>query len=85
LILGLGSAITGCTNAYLNGSYNAQITNIAFENAINAVNATCATGAALPDGLAGNAASINGNVPGRGRFYFDGNGNIMGGCKHLNH
>jgi hypothetical protein len=44
LILGLGLAkpslaITGCTNAYLNGTYNAQIANIAFENVINAINA----------------------------------------------
>jgi hypothetical protein len=102
LILGLGLAkpslaITGCTNSYLNGTYNAQITNLAFENVINAINAsagttgttgatettgttgsTGTTGASLPGGLVGNASSINGNVAGLGRFYFDGNGNIMG-------
>ena len=103
LIFGLGMAkpsfaITGCTNAYLTGAYNAQITNIAFENVINNLNAaagatgvtgttgtTGATGttgttgvAALPGGLGGNSSSINGNVPGLGRFLFDGNGNIYG-------
>jgi hypothetical protein len=84
ILLGLGIAkpalaITGCTNAYLSGTYNSQISSIAVQNAVNAINAPAgSTGAALPSGLGGNASSINGNVPGLGRFYFDGNGNIMG-------
>jgi hypothetical protein len=94
LIIGFGLArpslaITGGANAYFNGTYNAQITNIAFANGINAINAIGTTGAtgatgitgttaALPSGLGGNAASIHGNVPGLGRFYFDRNETIMG-------
>jgi hypothetical protein len=73
-------AITGCANAYLSGAYNSQISSIAVQNAINAINppagTTGATGAA--GGLAGGTSSIDGNVPGLGRFYFDGNANIMG-------
>jgi hypothetical protein len=97
LIFGLGLAkpslaITGCTNTYLSGTYNSQITTLALGNAISAINApagttgsTGATGAivasgatAVSGGLGGNPSSINGYVPGLGRFYFDGNGNVMG-------
>jgi hypothetical protein len=85
LMLGLGIpkaslAITGCTNAYLSGTYNSQISSIAFQNVANAINPPGGTtgAATLPSGLGGNPSSINGNVPGLGRFYFDGSGNIMG-------
>ena len=75
-------AITGCTNMYLNGAYNSQISNIALQSAINMVNPLPSSGAtglaALPGGLGGNPSSISGNVPGLGRFFFDGIGNIYG-------
>ena len=39
---------------------------------------TGTSSSSVATGLVGNASSINGNVPALGRFYFDGNGNILG-------
>jgi hypothetical protein len=130
--LGLGLprvsyGITGCTNAYLTGTYTAQVSSTNFMNVLNALNgagttggATGATGAtgstgttANPGGgffgpgtpttasgpsgptgttgaaggttgsvtnpgFASNPFSLNGALPGISRFFFDGNGNIIG-------
>ena len=91
------SAISGCNNAYLTGTYNAQITNGNFQSLINALNGTAGqtgstgttgttsssggtTGGATanPGGFGNNPNSISGQTPGLGRFFFDGNGNIVG-------
>jgi hypothetical protein len=74
-------AVSGCTNAYLSGTYNVQISNIAIQSVAGAVNGAPAgqtTAALPPGGLSGSSASISGNMPGLGRFFFDGSGNILG-------
>jgi hypothetical protein len=74
-------AIDGCTTAYLSGTYNAQITNIAIQSVAGAVNGATAgqtTAAGLPGGFSSSPSSISGNTPGLARFFFDGNGNILG-------
>lgn len=81
--------ITGCTNANLMGTYNAQITSSGLMNVLNSINSgtsspsptgTTATKAAAtnPGGFGNNPFSLTGKVPGLGRFVLDGNGNIDG-------
>lgn len=123
--LGLGLpqasyAITGCTNAYLTGTYNAQVSSTNFMSVLNSLNGntsttggtsgstgsggstgstgggffgpgtpTTATGAGGSTGAVGtttgsnpgfsnNPFSLNGSLPGTSRFFFDGNGNVVG-------
>ena len=87
-------AITGCNNAYLFGYYNAQVSSTNFTNVLNAVNgASTSTGTttgsgtttgattgstSAATGLGNNPGSLSGATPGIGRYFFDGNGNIIG-------
>jgi hypothetical protein len=87
-------AISGCNNGYLSGTYNAQVSSAAFNNVIGTLNAnagltfalkpntnnpaTSGTTGGTYGGLVGNGASLIGNVPSLGRYYFDGNGAIVG-------
>jgi|SRR5579872_4523245 len=96
LFAGLGLqpafAITGCTNMYLQGTYNAQISNANFLSVISAVNAdasgtgsTTSTGSGGSTGAAASSSvsstfpgSLSSKTPYAGRYYFDGNGNVVG-------
>jgi len=97
LLSGLGLprvsfAVTGCTNANLTGTYNAQIASGNLMNVLNTVNGTASTTTSTsgsgtsssgttstsPAGLGNNPSSLSGQIPGLGRFFFDGNGNIVG-------
>jgi|SRR5579863_5776581 len=79
-MLGLGLhsawAITGCSNSYLSGTYNAQVSNSEIANLINAVNnngSTTTTTASVTF-----PGSLIAGGPNVGRYYFDGNGNVIG-------
>lgn len=81
----LSAAISGCNNGYLLGNYNAQISSNNLQNVLNAMNnsgstvtpsGTAATPAVV--GFANNPRSLSGTMPGTSRFYFDGNGTIVG-------
>lgn len=87
IILGLAapailSAEAGCVNGQLLGLYDAQISNINTQNLLQSLKASPAPVTAAPTprapGLGGNDNSLSGNVPALGRYYFDGNGNIIG-------
>ena len=111
LILGFGMpgisfAVTGCSNANLIGTYNAQISSAALTGVLNALSSSSSSntggssgstgntgsgssttsggGAAAaaqnanPGGFGNNPKSLGGATPGVGRYYFDGNGNIVG-------
>jgi hypothetical protein len=84
LLFGLAAAtpafaITGCTNQNIMGTYNAQISSAAFTGLINTLSASAAGSTTTPiGGFGGNSASIAGNTPALSRFYFDGNGSILG-------
>jgi hypothetical protein len=90
--LGLGLprisyGITGCTNAYLTGTYNAQIASINFQSlgSSGGTTGSAATGTAVANGGFGNNSnSFSGKTPGLGRFYLDGNGNILGFDNSIN-
>jgi hypothetical protein len=85
-------AVTGCTNTYLLGTYTAEVSSTNFLNVLNSVNTpaattgtggsgstgTAATGSTAIVGFVNNPASLSGASPGTSRFYFDGNGNIVG-------
>jgi hypothetical protein len=129
-------AVTGCTNASLSGTYNAQISSANFMSIVNALNgntaggtntggstgSACSTGTtanpgggffgpgtpttavppggttgsagtssgttttsggttgavSTPPGFGSNPLSLSGSVPDLSRFFFDGNGNIIG-------
>jgi hypothetical protein len=80
--------ITGCTNANLMGDYNAQISNSGLMNVLNSMsNVTSTPGptgttpipaTANPGGFGNNPNSLTGKIPGLGRYFLDGNGNING-------
>ena len=85
-------AVTGCTNANITGVYNAQITSANFSTLLSSTNSTTTPGtgtgtggstgtgttATGQGGFGNNSASLSGKIPGLGRYYFDGNGNIAG-------
>ncbi|HWC99559.1 MAG TPA: hypothetical protein VG456_22520 [Candidatus Sulfopaludibacter sp.] len=78
-------AITGCNNGYLSGTYNAQVSSAAFSNVISTLNNNAGLTLGLTPniapasgGLVANGTSLVGNMAGLGRFYFDGNGGIVG-------
>ena len=80
------SALSGCSNTTLSGYYNAQVSNMNLQNALQAVNSakspalTAATGPTAPTvtGFGGNPKSLSGSLPGVSRFFLDGNGLIIG-------
>jgi len=121
----LSYAIVGCTNAYLTGTYNAQVSSANFMSVLNTLNGAAAPAASVktddiggfggptgfwtgvgngdvPDnsfngtttpadggttggttgstsgGLGNNPGSLSGKTPGLGRFFLDGNGNVVG-------
>jgi len=80
----VSSAAAGCTNLNVNGTYNVQVVNVSLVNVLNVVNAPAAAGGdatvpAPPTGGFGNHPnSLGGATPGLGRFFFDGNGFIVG-------
>lgn len=93
LLSGLGLprvsyAVTGCSNANLRGIYNAQISSGSLMNVLNTVNGSTTTSGGTtsssgsttttPAGLGSNPSSLSGPTPGLGRFFFDGNGSIVG-------
>lgn len=89
LMFGLGLpqstfAVTGCSNVYLQGTYSAQITSTNYQALLSAMNgaggagSTGSTAATVQAGFGNNPISLSGAMPGLGRFYFDGNGNILG-------
>lgn len=128
-LLGLGLprvsyGVTGCTNAYLTGTYNAQVSSGNLMSVLNTLNGNTSTssnsgsggstgsvgsGSTAPNngffgpgtpstapgtggatggggttgsvstpGFSNNPFSLNGMLPSTSRFFFDGNGNIVG-------
>jgi hypothetical protein len=83
-------AISGCNNGYLSGTYNAQVSSAAFSSVITTLNnnagltlgltpnAAPPAAAAANGGLVANGTSLVGDMPSLGRYYFDGNGGIVG-------
>ena len=73
-------AISGCTNARLTGTYNAQVSSASLMNVLNTLNptTTSTTTSTLQGGFGNNTNSLSGAVPGLGRYFLDGNGNIDG-------
>lgn len=69
--------ITGCDNTHIVGTYNARVLSANFMNALNTNSANAST-TANPGGFGNNSSSLSGKVPGLGRFFFDGSGNIIG-------
>jgi hypothetical protein len=69
-----------CTNGNLVGTYNTQTVSTNMTNVLNTLaNAQQAgTTAAANGGLVGSSSSLNGNIAALGRYYFDGNGGIIG-------
>src|SRR5215510_6966547 len=74
-------AATGCSNAFLSGTYNVQVENASIVNVLASIRAAN-SGQPLPPpptgGFGSNPNSQGGAVPGLGRFFFDGNGSILG-------
>jgi len=74
-------AAQGCNNAFLNGTYNVQVANQSIVNVLASIRAAN-SGQPLPPpptgGFGSNANSQGGTIPGLGRFFFDGNGSIIG-------
>ena len=72
-------AASGCNTSQLTGAYDSQATNIALQNVLQGL-ATLPPGTtnATVLGFVSNPASLSGNLPGLGRFYLDGTGNIVG-------
>jgi hypothetical protein len=71
-------ALSGCNNGYLSGTYNVTIGASNFQQALQTMSASATTGSAASGGLTGAPTSLSGNLPGLGRFYFDGAGTIVG-------
>jgi hypothetical protein len=81
LLLGLGIpgtalAANGCNNGYLLGHYNAQSSSLNVVTLAASLNNTDLSKA--PSGFSNNASSLSGKTPALGRYYLDGNGNILG-------
>jgi hypothetical protein len=81
----IGFAGSGCNNGYLLGNYNAVVSSLNLQNVLQAVNGTgtTVTPAGTPAtptviGFGSNPRSLSGSLPGASRFYFDGNGTIVG-------
>src|SRR5437899_2791529 len=81
----LSAAVSGCTNGFLMGNYDAQVSNMNLQNVLQAVNSTgtTVTPATTPTtpiivGFGSNPRSLSGTMPGTSRFFFDGNGTIVG-------
>src|SRR5690349_10888626 len=75
------SAGSGCVNGELLGVYDAQLSNINTQTIIQSLATATSTTATTPSkatGFAGSDNSLSGNVPAMGRYYLDGNGNIIG-------
>jgi len=75
-VLRVSYAITGCTNAYLTGTYNAQISSANFMNVLNALNTPA--GSTSKSTTGGPASGTTSSLPGLGQLFLDGNGNIVG-------
>ncbi|MCU1234259.1 MAG: hypothetical protein JWP63_2226 [Candidatus Solibacter sp.] len=73
-------AASGCTTSQLFGVYDAQGTNVALQNLIRPiVSVPPTTTNAAVVGFLNNPASLNGtSIPGAGRYYLDGTGNVTG-------
>jgi len=75
-------ALSGCTNAHLTGTYSVQVGNSSTMALANSLNADPASHTPLPPPPTGcfgdNPNSLGGSMPGLGRFYLNGNGQITG-------
>jgi len=71
-----GWGAAGCTNGSLQGIYDGQLSNAAFQNVLQSLRT--APPPAAVTGLSANPNSLSGSLPGLGRYYFDGAGNIVG-------
>lgn len=79
-------AATSCTNVTMMGTYNAEVTSFPFLNLLTSFSAsTPSSGASVTTGpmstgrgFGNNPMSLSGAIPGSGRYYFDGAGNIWG-------
>src|SRR5215472_8373566 len=80
----LPAALSGCNNGYLLGTYNAQVSNLNLQSLLQAANGSApavtppATSPPAVVGFGSNPRSLSGSMPGASRFFFDGNGNIVG-------
>lgn len=72
-------AASGCTTAQLTGVYNAQATNIALQSVLKGLpTLPPTTTTATVIGFTSNPNSLSGSLPGLGRYYLDGTGNVVG-------
>src|SRR6266567_3044833 len=98
LVFGIGLprasfAVTGCSNAQLTGTYDAQVSGANLMSVVTAMTGstggtttggtttgggTAAATTFNPGGFGNNPASLSGQIPGVGRYFFDGSGNIVG-------
>jgi hypothetical protein len=60
------------------GVYNAQITNVGFQGALSLPPTTTGGSITLTPGFGSNPNSLSGSLPGLGRYYLDGTGNVVG-------
>jgi hypothetical protein len=73
------SAASGCSISQLQGAYDAQVSNIGFQSVLQpAAVLPPGTTTATVIGFASNPNSLSGSLPGLGRYYFDGTGNVLG-------
>ena len=73
------ASASGCLTGQLLGTYNVQIVNVNTQDVLKALKAPAkASDSAGAAGLTANDNSLSGNLPALGRYYFDGNGNIIG-------
>jgi hypothetical protein len=81
----LSAAVSGCNNGFLLGNYNAAVSNLNLQSTLQTLSgnggtvtpAGSTTGTAVI-GFSGNPRSLSGSAQGTSRFYFDGNGIIVG-------
>jgi hypothetical protein len=73
-------AVGGCSNAHLTGTYTVQLANTNALSVVNALNADPTAPAPPPPtgGFGSNPNSLGSSIPGLGRFYFNGSGQIVG-------
>src|SRR6266702_7721101 len=73
------TAASGCIAGQMQGVYNAEVSNASFQAVLQQLRDTENNSATTTvTGLGDNANSLAGAVPGLGRCYFDGAGNMIG-------
>jgi hypothetical protein len=72
-------AASTCYTTQLNGVYNVEATNVAVQNLLKPLPSNPpTTTAGTVIGFTSNPNSLSGSVPGLGRYYLDGTGNVVG-------